>query len=77
MVSGFGRDDQNTWELKKLQELRNVRETRAEGSLFLLTRATFPSVWIRPSKHGNVTTFGHVFKKNCRESSFDFRVWMV
>jgi hypothetical protein len=39
-----------------LRELRKARETRAEGEWFcalFLTRATFPSVWIRPSKHGN------------------------
>jgi hypothetical protein len=39
-----------------LRELRKARETRAEGEWFcalFLTRATFSSVWIRPSKHGN------------------------
>jgi hypothetical protein len=46
MVSVFG-----------LRELRKARKTRAEGrsdfARFFLTRATFPSIWIRPSKDGD------------------------
>ena len=40
----------------KLRELRKARETRAEGEWFcalFLTRATFPIVWFRSSKHKN------------------------
>jgi hypothetical protein len=36
--------------------VKKSERTRAEGEWFcllFLTRATFPSVWIRPSKHGN------------------------
>jgi hypothetical protein len=55
MVSVFGWPDPNTCmgTLLELRKARKITRLRLVFRAFFLTLATFPRVWIRPSKHGN------------------------
>ena len=62
MVSFLGWPDPNTWKvLLELRKACKITRLRLVFHALFLTLATFPRVWIRPSKHGNHKVIGTNF----------------